>query len=142
MKETITQRSEFECSYIMYSAQEGYQFNSHNYKIEVTVSGEPDNNGVILPFKKFKQCIDEVLPNNSFIFNSNECSDSPSVQIADILKCNDVSASPIGYPFSICAENLVQYFAMRIQSLLDHRLEVTEVKLRETNNSYVSWKSN
>lgn len=140
-KTEVTQRSDFECAYLVDTTEHFPVMSAHHYRIEATVTGVSDN-GIIIEFSNFKHLIDSVLPNNCFIYN-NTLVIGPEWELAKCMK--KLNINPIGYPFMISAENLVNHLAASIQTQLDklHPGVILEnVKLRETNNSYTSWSRN
>lgn len=141
-KTEVTQRGEFECAYLIDVDSTYPIMNAHHYRIEVTVTGNKLNNGILLEFSKFKTLINEVTPNDCFIYNNTLSEGAEHELVQTMLKLNIL---PVGYPFKISAENLVNHFAAILQTKLDTLypgIIVDNVKLRENNNSYTSWSRN
>ena len=133
----VTQRSEFSCSYIMKSGNY-YSLNSINYKFEATVSGSNENgSGILISFEEFKRLLKEMLPDGYFIYNSRD--------IKQQALCREFQSCGIptkGFKFEICAERLLEELSLILMKDLEQKYEyvtLKETKLRENNNSYVSW---
>lgn len=138
----VTQRSDFECCYIMKMHDE-LQIHSHHYKIEISVSGDQrmEDNGVILEFSQFKSILDSVLPDHMFIFNSDSNSNCiEEVNVANAMVCNRIPVKEL--EFSPSAENLVNYIVNEFQWKLNTifpGVVVVDAKLRESNDSFAQW---
>ena len=148
----VTQRSEFECAYIMYS--ERYddalmmkkrvpELNAHHYVVSVTVTSEADRD-IIIEFKQFKSIVNQALPDGRFLYNGKEESNSAAYIIAEGFK--KAGVLPYEYDFVISTENLVNHIAQTIQSLLKilryEDVIVTKVVLKETADSATTWTLN
>lgn len=134
----VSQRVEFECSYIF-----GTELNAHRYKFEVTVIGpqREEDNGIVIDFKSLKNYMNSVICDHAFLYQSTV--ENPGKTVAFILARAGVKC--VGFPFMINAENMCKYFVQDLQSILnEHEPGVTVVsaKLRETNDSYTSWSLN
>lgn len=139
----ISQRSNFECAYLLsIDSNVPPIFQAHHYHIEVSVSGNiNESTGVLISFHKLKEIIDTVTPNNAFIYNSSTTGTDSETRIADAFNHSGIKC--VGYNFIPSIENLVNHFAQFIQNILTYEapgVNVIEVKLRETSNSFASWK--
>ena len=137
---TVTQRSEFECSYLMketnddYMKNGHYTLNSHNYRIEVTVASytrdSQDNDKCIITFEKLKSIVDSCLPDGYFIYSVDDDSEEMKNLVRD-LKIMGVKVTEL-YRLSV---------ARSISEKLDREgVQLVEVKLRENPDSVVTWK--
>lgn len=138
MSKKITQRSTFECSYLMHQ-RAGLILNSHTYHVEVTVSNKNYcNDGIILSFEGLQSVIDSNLPNNTFIYSRLQ--DSNVHNIAKLL--DDCGVPTILFDTEVCAENIVEYIANRIKLDLATwcpGIVIEYVKLKESNSSVATW---
>lgn len=133
-----TQRSHFECCYLM--IENGYKvLHAYDYKVEVTVRSIDKS---LLLFKDLKQIIDSCIPKNSFLYFNN---DPVGRSAGEYLYQLGISTK--SYNHQITAENLVDSIAYDIKKLIDDiynrthtDVELLEVKLRETADSFVSCK--
>ena len=146
---TVTQRSEFECSYLMketkddYMKNSHYVLNSHNYRIEVTVASytrdSQDSDKCIITFEKLKSIVDSCLPDGYFIYSVDDDSEEMKNLVRD-LKIMGVKVTEL-YRLSVSAENIVDSIARSISDKLDNEgVQLVEVKLRENPDSVVTWK--
>lgn len=149
----VVQRSEFECAYLMPKdkSNRDYELNAHFYKIEATFENRSDVEDFVLDFRICKQIMDSVLPNNCFIYNGRAVTPNGSaytvvesageVEVAAAME--KVGVPVKRYDFKISAETLAEYFALRIQRELNAHdlanIQVRELKLRETADSFATW---
>lgn len=133
----ITRHEEFEVAHVLpeYPGPCG-NLHGHTYKIEVTVEGPQKEKewGMVIDFNVLKSIIKEVVPDHRFVYNSKNPSplETEIVSVLDKYGCKIV-----GYPFATTAENMSQYFAQQINNKLkDYEVEVVEIKLWETTNSF------
>ena len=142
MSVDVTQRADFECAYLMKNFGNQYKLNAHRYRIEVTVVNVRISEGVAIQFEDLQDILKSVVPDNCFVY-SNEGEDS--LYTNDLVQSfNRLGVRTVGYPFNICAENLVNYFASILQRRISEKYPnvfVMECKLRESNDSYVSWRN-
>lgn len=146
----VVQRSEFECAYLMPVGRK-YELNAHFYKIEATFESTSTADDLIIDFRTCKRLMDNVLPNNCFIYNGliknsvNPAGDvvesAGEVRVAALME--DLGVPVRRYEFKISAETLSEHFALKIQNELNKNnlshIRVRELKLRETNNSFATW---
>ena len=148
----VTQRSEFECAYIMYTDKYDDalmikrpvpELNAHHYVVSVTVTSKTDRD-IIIEFKQFKSIVDQALPDGRFLYNRREDPNSAALIIAEGFK--KAGVLPYEYDFVISTENLVNHIAQTIQSLLKilryEDVIVTKVVLKETADSATTWTLN
>lgn len=138
----ITRHEEFETAHLLPGYNGGCgNLHGHSYKIEVTVEGKQDQPfDMVMDFKDLKKAIKEVIPDHRFVYYD---SDEISCKIAKIL--DEYNLKYVRYPFYTTAENMVGYFAELIDNYIKNELgyknvDVVEVKLWETTNSYATWK--
>ena len=142
-KTIVTQRDDFECSYIMRMESDGLQLHSHHYKVEVSVSGNQriEDNGVILEFNQFKNLLRSVLPDHMFLFNADRKTNCPEEEnIQSVLIQNGLPVKKIY--FSPSAENLVNYIVVCLQNKFDQDcpgVTIVDAKLRESTDSFAQW---
>ena len=80
----------------------------------------------------------QIVPDRAFVYDEN---DKDCCKVAGAFL--DAGCIAYNYSFPISAENLCKYFAETLQNILDTRepgIRILDLKLREDNNSYVSWK--
>lgn len=135
----VTQRIEFECAYFC----EG-EFNSHRYKLEATVEGPErfEEAGIVLSFADFKSYLRSVCPRNGFIVNT--LADASEIEKVVKKVWTDYKMKLYEVKFSVCAETLCMYIANKLQETLathEPKVKLVDLKLRETQDSYVSWSS-
>lgn len=147
----VTQRTDFECAYIMYMDvvdNDGVlrtnvpKLNAHHYKISVTVESR-EQKDVIIEFSKLTSIIKRHVPDGVFLYNENSDEDAAETAIATAFKTAGLDVQ--GKPFVISAENLVNDIAVRLQNFLNKfnypDVIVRKVVLQETSNSSVTWTS-
>ena len=140
----ICRHEEFEVAHVLpeYPGACG-NLHGHTYKIEVTLEGpqDPSKWGMVLDFNILKKIIKEVVPDHRFIYN--KLNTSPlEADLLDVLE--EYNCLTVGYPFATTAENMCQYFATLIDSILITKygltnVKVAEIKLWETTNSYAHY---
>lgn len=143
----VTQRDEFECTYLMPLDDEGHAvLRAHRYRVEFTVASKStltDGQDVLIDFDKLSNYIKYILPNRSFLYNRSAYGTSAENSIA--AEYAKYKIPVVGYMFTPSAENLADHFARKLQEVFDSRfenIEVVEVKLRESTHSYATWKAN
>ena len=145
----VTQRDEFECSYIFEDIEKGYELHSHRYRIEVTVSA-PQRQldfGMVIEFRKFKNLLKKVLPDGKFLYKSaresedSYCCKDPGIRtVVEALEHLGIEIEAV--TCDLTAESLCEFLANSIQRELNvHEpgVRVDNVKLRENNDSFASW---
>ena len=147
-KVTVTQRASFEACYLMkVDKNSRVQIHSHNYKVEVTVSGNQrmTDNGFIIEFSVLKNMLESVLPDHKFIFWPID--DPADYTVSSISRSIQHEIDRLGdtcydIDFAPTAENIISHIVSQLQSLLDiHYPGVTIVnaKFRENNDSFSEW---
>ena len=138
----VTKHVEFEAAHLLPGYHGGCgNLHGHSYKIEVTIEGKQDCAfDMVIDFKLLKKAIEAVVPDHRFILMDG---DEISEKIAKVLDEYDLKY--VRYPFYTTAENMVGYFAELIDNYIKHELDclevdVVEVKLWETTNSYAFWR--
>lgn len=143
-KTQITQRADFECSYIL-PLFNRYELHSHRYRIEVTVEGPQrlEDFGMVLEFDRFKSILNTILPNRSFIYQAGEIGDCFDVHLNRVVsELNRLNIRLYSVPMAPTVENLCSHFASELQSVLDSQepgVRVVNLKLRESTDSFASW---
>ena len=114
----------------------------HNYKLFVTILGEPIGNksdvkfGMVMDFDDLKKIVKSEIINefdHSVIFNKN----SPHKELADELIKNGHKVILANYQPTI--EEMIIDFAKRISSKLPAEIKLHSLKLEETETSYSEW---
>ena len=137
----VTREEEFEAAHLLPGYNGGCKnLHGHSYKIKVTVEG-PRNKGwgMVLDFKRLKKIIKEVVPDHKFLAYVE---DEIAMQIVSILYQNNMDY--VLFDFDTTAENMVGYFAARIQDELDELyddVKVVKIRLWETTNSEATWEA-
>lgn len=138
----ITRHEEFEMAHLLPGHEAGCgRLHGHTYKIEVTVEGpQHEPWGMVMDFGDLKKAIKENVPDHKFIYNNQN--DKLSSEISDVLTRNNIDHKAVS--FMTTAENMVGYFAEVIDDYIKNELgykdvDVVELKLWETTNSYATW---
>ncbi|GJQ62939.1 MAG: 6-carboxy-5,6,7,8-tetrahydropterin synthase [Melioribacteraceae bacterium] len=103
----------------------------HSYKMMVELSGEPDNNGMVLDYYDVKNIIGPLVEqlDHSFLVKSSD------EKLIRLLK--EMDSKYVVVPFDSTAENLVLYFLDKIRSAgLPQNINRIRVKVFETENTY------
>ena len=138
MNMVVSQRSSFECTYLVKEGND-YVLNSHNYKVEVSVIGpqQLEDHGFVIEFKTLKKLLDKCLPDHTFLYTNDD-------RNQELLKLDFESfyVPVLGLPL-VCAESIAKYIGENLQESL-YKLYpgiiIQELKLRETADSFVVWK--
>lgn len=138
MNIVVSQRSSFECAYLV-NDNKDYILNSHNYKVEVSVEGpqQLEDHGFVIEFKTLKKLLDKCLPDHTFLYDKSDTNQ-------ELLKLDFESIYvPVLGLSKVCAESIVKYIGENLQESL-YKLYpgiiIQELKLRETADSFVVWK--
>lgn len=141
-KVRITRHEEFEVAHLLPGHEKGCgRLHGHTYKIEVTVEGpQKEPWGMVMDFGDLKNAIKENVPDHKFVYCTE--GDILSSEISDVLKKHNIAHQPV--PYMTTAENMVGYYAQAIDDYIKNELgykdvDVVEVKLWETTNSYATW---
>lgn len=139
MNMVVSQRSSFECTYLVKSESNQYTLNSHSYRVEISVVGpqQLEDHGFVIEFKNLKKLLDACLPDHTFLYDA---SDSNQEQLAvDFYR---LSIHVLGLSV-VCAESIARYIGENLQESLYELypgIIIQELKLRETADSFVVWK--
>ena len=139
----IKKKFRFEAAHALY----GYDgkcknIHGHNYKLFVTIIGEPISNksdfkfGMVMDFDDLKKIVKSEIINefdHCVIFNKN----SPHKELADELIKKGHKVILADYQPTI--EEMVIDFAKRISSKLPAEIKLHSLKLEETETSYSEW---
>jgi 6-pyruvoyltetrahydropterin/6-carboxytetrahydropterin synthase len=107
----------------------------HSYKCIVEVSGDPDENGMVLDYFTMKNIIDPIIDelDHSFMVSKSD------QEVIDALKKLD--SQMVIVDFESTAENICLYLIRRIQeSSLPDNIKSLKVKILETENTYAEQK--
>ena len=131
----VTKRVEFECCYIY-----NQQIEAHHCKLEVTVEGPQrfNDSGTVISYESLSNYMKNLVPHKAFLFWNK---DVDGIHVGRAF--SDAGCRVEIYEFPISAENLCKHFADRLQAIFDTRepgIRILDLKFREDNNSYVSWK--
>jgi 6-pyruvoyltetrahydropterin/6-carboxytetrahydropterin synthase len=98
----------------------------HCYKLEVSLSGNMDNNGMLIDFHDFKRIVHEhvvdVLDHSTVIYEKDEL----------LMNCFPRELQHLILPFEITVENLCKWI---YEKLSDTGLTIKQVTLWETADS-------
>lgn len=139
----ITKQFEFEAAHALH----GYDgkcknLHGHNYKLYVTVIGNPINDvsnpkyGMVIDFGDLKKIVKEEVVDvfdHTTIFNKN----TPHLELANHLK--DLGHDVILADYQPTTELMVIDFAKKIKNRLPSSLTLHSLKLQETSTSYAEW---
>lgn len=141
-KVRITRHEEFETAHLLPGHEKGCgRLHGHTYKIEVTVEGpQKEPWGMVMDFGDLKKAIKESTPDHKFVYCTE--GDQLSADISKVLVQHNIDH--LAMPFMTTAENMVGYYAQCIDDYIKNELgykdvDVVEVKLWETTNSYATW---
>lgn len=148
MSMIVTQRADFECSYVTSIQQlTGLELHSHRYRVEFSVTRDVAaleyGQGMIIEFGQFAKLIKSILPDHKFLYNCNNLQVSAEVQIAATIE-NHIPNSVHAYTVPITAENLCNQLVIDLQAVLDTKylgVRIINAKLRESSESYAEYKA-
>lgn len=130
-----------EFKFHMAHAVEGYDglcshIHGHEYRLQVTVSGLPDSNGMVLDFKLLKSLVQQkVLGWYDHCLLLKETEKSHGV----------VQALEEGWgnvhlvPFQPSSENIIMDMAGRLENAFPAGVSLCSLRLYETSSSWVDW---
>ena len=113
----------------------------HSYKMDITLAGQPlrdensPKNGMVMDFGDLKRLVNEEvisLLDHALVLNSKT-----DAQLVEVLKQNYEKIVTVD--FQPTTENLLEFIAAKIQSRLPETVNLTCVRLRETDTSYAEW---
>jgi len=103
----------------------------HSYKMMVELSGEPDNNGMVLDYYDVKNIIAPLVEELDHAFMVKSGDD----KLLNLLV--EMNSKHVVVPFDSTAENLCLYFLDKIISTkLPSNINGVKVKIFETENTY------
>lgn len=131
----VTKRIEFECCYIY-----NQQIEAHHCKLEVTVEGPQrfNDQGRVIAYEDLTRYMKTVVPHKSFLYWDK---DIDSINVSRAFA--EAGCRVEQYNFPISAENMCKNFADKLQQIFDIKepgISIIDLKFREDNNSFVSWK--
>ena len=139
----VTRHEEFELAHVLtgYNGDCG-RLHGHEYRVEVTLEGpQTDPFGMVVDFKDLKRVMKAVIPDHYFVYFDE---DETGKDIATTLRRHGILSKSL--PFVTTAENMAPYFGKEIEKMLHDEgyteVEVVEVKLWETSNSYATYIKN
>ena len=140
---TVTQRAEFECSYVSAVTNSATELHSHRYRIEFSVCGEQRfiDHGIVIEFAEFASLIKSILPDHKFLFNAHASTESAEYNIASTVHSYLPNAVR-SYDAPISAENLCNFLVRDLQQLLNTSapgVYILNAKLRESANSFAEY---
>ena len=135
MNATVSYRCEFESCYVQFG-----ELHAHRYRIEVTVDGPQryQDFGQVIDYRDLARYVKEICPNGQFLVGTD--STKSEQHVADSLEACGVPISHRSHRLSI--ESLCESLSNELQDILNRHepgVRVTEVKLRETNDSFATW---
>lgn len=110
----------------------------HSYKMEVTVTGEPDPaSGMVIDFKLLKDLVNDHVVNK--LDHALVLADSVDADlIATLRKHYD---KVITFPFVPSTENMLEHFAQILQPCLPANVKLYSIRLHETDTSFAEWRN-
>ena len=135
MAATVSYRCEFEACYVQNS-----ELHAHRYKIEVTVGSVTNYaaTGQIIDYRVLAGFVKSICPDQQFLLGKDATPEETAVGMC--LKACGVSVMHRSHTLSI--ESFCESLAAELQDILDRHeygVQVIELKLRETNDSYATW---
>ncbi len=109
----------------------------HNYKLRVTVEGEPDSNGFVIDFYDLVRAVQPIIDNleHSFVVDEND------TKIIDFLRENNFRHFVV--PTTTTSENLAIWFAHEISKNLKNYPNIRKLIVRfyETSDSFAEFET-
>ncbi|MBQ9215085.1 MAG: 6-carboxytetrahydropterin synthase [Bacteroidales bacterium] len=116
------------------------RLHGHSYKLFVTVSGYPEQDenspklGMVMDFGLLKQIVNEEIiekfDHSVVLSNKNTCYIDQNAPMF---------SSVIRFPYQPTCENMLIFFASKIQNRLPKNVRLEELKLYETADSFAQW---
>ena len=133
-------------SFAMAHALEDYHgmcknIHGHTYKLEVTVTGKPDQEenspkqGMIIDFSDLKKIIEEKIVfhwDHALMLNRKV-----NPELLALLQKNYERIILVN--FQPTTENMICYIAAEIKTILPPDIQLYSIRLKETENSYATW---
>lgn len=138
----LTQRVDFSCCYLYYDGSK-YQLDANNYKFEATVIKTGINSeryldySRILSFETLRDLMNSVVPDKTFLYSGNY-----KEQMVAFAFLDNTDIPTEMYEGPVSAEVIINKISLKLQAALKQYpgVSLKGTKLRETVNSYVSWK--
>lgn len=142
----VTRHEEFEVAHVLPGYDGGCgNLHGHTYKIEVSVEGPQTGPfDMVIDFSDLKRAIKAIVPDHRFICSSAASHENDSLECEIKTVLDKFNIKYVIYPFVTTAENMAPYFGQQIEEYIQNELgykdlEVVEVKLWETTNSYAHY---
>lgn len=141
MNAQVTYKTQFECSYVLVDTntnnKTSYSLNSHRYQLEVTVAPKvgsmSDKPTRVIDFEILKRLVDDIVPNNYWLYDNKFEQDSKSSML--LLCLENLNIKTQKYQFELSCETLAKHFYNLLQkSCGKYEVEVSSITLRENNN--------
>lgn len=116
------------------------RMHGHSYKFFVTVIGEPETDfsspklGMVMDFGLLKRIVNEEIVEK---FDHSVVVSEKSEYVFD--EKQPVFSNVIRFPYQPTCENMLIYFAEKIKNRLPENVELAELKLYETEDSFAQW---
>ncbi|MBN1989166.1 MAG: 6-carboxytetrahydropterin synthase [Bacteroidales bacterium] len=135
----LTKEFRFEMSHML----EGYDglcknLHGHSYRLFVTIIGEPINDptnpkdGMVMDFGDLKRIVGSKVVN---VFDhALVIRDSKNLEVL-----KQINEKTVVVPFQPTCENMLPYIADEIRKELPNRVNLFQLKLYETANSFAEW---
>ncbi len=113
----------------------------HTYNMEVTLIGEPRNqpghprDGMVMDFGRLKKIVKSKIVekfDHTLVLNAS----APKEYIEAMQQATE---RVIAVDFQPTSENLLEYFAKRLQPELPENVSLFSIRLYETGTSYAEW---
>lgn len=138
----VTQRIMFSCAYLMKRSYYS-QLNAHDYKFEATVVRKSgissySNPKMIISFENLQSAMADVSFEGCFLFNS---ANRDEARLAKTFRSCNIST--IDLKEDVSAEVILNAISLKLSDKMSEnfKLYLKETKLREGNNSYVTWQN-
>ena len=142
---SVTQKCEFECMYFFLDDRGYVCLNPRRYRLEVTVDS-PDRshqNGYVLAFADLHRYMVKCVPHDAFVYNTTPTTLTKiNQEFKKIITPTPIKIFEMDQP--VCAETLLTAIIQRLQTMLNSSepgVVITDAKLYENSNSYVSYKA-
>jgi 6-pyruvoyltetrahydropterin/6-carboxytetrahydropterin synthase len=123
---TVTKKFEFEaCHHLNDYDGACARLHGHTYKLEVTLAGIPDKNGIIIDFQDIKKVVHTFVIDRLDHYNLNECVDEHGEE--------PLFSQPTAENMVLWIVNTLLPVFINYGCILDH------VRLYETSNSHADW---
>lgn len=132
---TVTKEVTFDAAHLL-TGYEGLcrNLHGHTYRLQASVSAEPDEHGMVVDFKLLKNLMKSEIADrfdHSFIYDP---SSETERELAEFLQARGLRTVEV--PFSTTAENMARYFFER----LSEHVPVSSVRVFETPTSCAEYR--